>query len=418
MSPCARVVFGAALVALSTLASPAAATADDTFRLDHLELRGNARTRVETIEDLLPRRMPAVYTNDELRELERRVNNLEIFDEVTVTRRGDVLAVKVREKWTLIPNVELSTGNTAEDLRALVGATEYNVLGTANQLSLRAFRAERGWGAGIGYREHEFRRRHWALGVEGGASTASYRFENGSAWNAFRTYEEVTFTSPPIVSPSLNVRAGGFHSYEASYDRILTDVPGRAHSAGTILSVVFNRYEFRDLVPRGLKAEVTAGTGFLSAGDLVQPRHYVEGNAVLAIPVAKYTVLMGRVAFGALTRGNANFSYLVGSIEGVRGLEDNLYRNWLQVFSNVELRQGLPIARRWALQGIVFVDGAVFERFDENGRAADGVAAVSTGIGARLVPTWLASFVLRADVAYLVTPTTRPFVQLGLKQYF
>ena len=415
----ARVLCSAAFSATLLLAEAGhAEVTAPSSTVEALEIEGNTRTRAATIKELLPRALPTVMTDDELGEVERRVRNLEIFDDVTVERRGSVLHVRVREKWTLIPSVELSTGDTAADLRVVLGATEYNLLGTGDQLTVRSFRAERGYGGGVTFREHAFRRRRWSLQLELNASTAEYRYESGTSWGAFRSYGEVTFTSPPFLSEIVNVRVGGFGSYESTHDRVLADVPPQAEGAGTIVALSVNRYTFHDLTPSGVKGEVFAGTGFLAAGtDVLQPRHYVEGYVVGAKPLGARTVLVARVSGGTLTRGNPNFSYLVGSVEGVRGLEDNLYRNWAQVYANLEARHGVWLGPRWALQGVVFVDGAAFERFDERGERGPAVSALSGGLGLRLVPTWLASTVLRADVAYLVAPEPRPFVQLGLKQY-
>lgn len=403
---------------IATLVIARGARAGEPGRIETLEVEGNARTRSSTIAELLPRHLPATMTDAEVRELERRIRNLEIFDDVAIETRGPVLHVRVREKWTLIPNVELSTGQTAEDIQVLLGATEYNVLGTGNQLGVRAFRAERGFGGGISFREHMFRRRRWSLGVEVTASTAQYRFESGTSWEAFRSYDEVTFSSPPFLSEKVNVRIGGFGQYESTSDRVLAEVPARAGGAGTILGLSYNHYRFHDLTPSGVKAEIYGGTGFLATGaEVPQSRHYLDSYAIGALPLAARTVLVARLDGSASTRGNPNFSYLVGSVEGVRGLPDNLYRNWVQGFANLELRHGEWIAPRWAVQGVAFLDGAVFERLDESGGRGPAVAALSGGLGARLVPTWLASTVLRIDVAYLVAPERRPFVQLGLKQY-
>jgi hypothetical protein len=39
-------------------------------------------------------------------------------------------------------------------------------------------------------------------------------------------------------------------------------------------------------------------------------------------------------------------------------------------------------------------------------------------LGARLVPTWISSLVLRLDASRLFEPELAWFTQLGLKQYF
>ena len=155
-----------------------------------------------------------------------------------------------------------------------------------------------------------------------------------------------------------------------------------------------------------MRAEVFVGTGMLVGPEVAQPRHSVESSMTGALPLGSTTVLMARVAGAAFTRGNPNFSALLGSISGVRGLEDSLYRNWIQAFANVELRQSVRIAKRWALQGVVFADGAGFERLTAAGDRGKPLGAFATGIGARV------------DASRLHAPETRWFYQLGFSQYF
>jgi len=147
-----------------------------------VSVTGNGRTRRENLLELLPRKPPAKFTEAELVEFERRVGNLAIFDQVKVDRNGSTLNVELREKWTLIPTVEFSGSQTFADAYALVGVTEYNAFGTGNQLALQVFREQRGWGTVIAYAEHPYRRLRWAFDVAGSASTARFRFEDGSSW--------------------------------------------------------------------------------------------------------------------------------------------------------------------------------------------------------------------------------------------
>jgi hypothetical protein len=130
------------------------------------------------------------------------------------------------------------------------------------------------------------------------------------------------------------------------------------------------------------------------------------------------TVLMAQLTGTALNRGNANFSNLLGSFAGVRGLQDAVYHTWLQGVVNGELRQALPFATRWALQLVAFVDAAAFDRVDAQGRRSRSGWAASTGGGIRVVPTFLAELVLRFDVGRSLGPQQAFFMQWGLSQYF
>jgi hypothetical protein len=158
--------------------------------------------------------------------------------------------------------------------------------------------------------------------------------------------------------------------------------------------------------------------GFFFGSQLPQARHRVELTLKAAVALGPNTVVATRVMSGVTARGNANHNLLPGSVQGVRGLEDARYFSWSMGFVNLELRHALPIAPRWALQGVVFSDAAAFERITERGHRGQAVVAVSYGVGLRLVPTWLSGLLLRFDVARLVLPEPSYFYQYGLSQYF
>lgn len=404
------------LLVLAWVLAPALAFAAAPA-IERTEIVGIAKTRESTILELLPRRPPAMFSDEEIAELERRINNLAVFDDVTVERRGAVLHIAVREKWTLVPTVDFSSGETLADAYAMLGLTEYNFLGTANQAEVKLSREQRGFGIAGRYEEHVFRRGRWSFGADGSFATARYRFEDGNGWRSTAGQTSVWFTSPPL---------GDFAQWMLALEygrEVIDDVQGTtqppdSHTVRSYMGVMWNQFRWKDLVPRGVRGDVFVGTGMLVGTDRAQPRHSVESSAVAALPLGPTTVLMARVSAAAFTRGNPNFSLLLGSISGVRGLEDSLYRNWIQAFANVELRHSIRIAKRWALQGVVFADGAGFERMTATGDRGDVLGAFATGIGARVVPTWLAGIVLRADAARLFAPDQRWFYQLGLSQYF
>lgn len=385
--------------------------------VERTEIAGIAKTRENTILELLPRRLPAVLTDEDVAELERRINNLAVFDDVVVERRGPVLRIVVREKWTLVPSVDFASGETLADSYAMLGLTEYNFLGTANQAELKVSREQRGFGIAGRYEEHVFRRSRWSFGGDGSFSTARYRFEDGNGWRSTAAQTSVWFTSPPLGDYAQWILALEY-GRELIDDVQGTTRPPDSHTIRSYMGLTWNQFRWKDLVPRGVRADLFVGTGMLVGPAVAQPRHSVESSMTAALPLGTTTVLMTRVAGAAFTRSNPNFSALLGSISGVRGLEDSLYRNWIQAFANVELRQSVRIAKRWALQGVVFVDGAGFERLTASGDRGKLLGAFATGIGARVVPTWLAGIVLRVDASRLYAPEARWFYQLGFSQYF
>jgi hypothetical protein len=78
----------------------------------------------------------------------------------------------------------------------------------------------------------------------------------------------------------------------------------------------------------------------------------------------------------------------------------------------------VKIAKRWALQGVLFADAAAFEPMDAHGVPTEWNAAVSTGAGIRVIPTFLTQLLLRLDGSRLYAPEERWFFQFGVTQYF
>jgi len=266
------------------------------------------------------------------------------------------------------------------------------------------------------FSEHESRRHRWAFGGQASYGSSSMRFTDGNAW--FKTLGEVNVwaTSVPLAGPHLRGRTSLFYAHEKISE---VEGPVRPPDGSTIgggAELVWDGYRFDDLVPSGIKAQLGAGAGaFVPAK---QARGYAELSLTAAQPLWPYAVLLARAEGNWTSRGNVNHSSLVGSIEGVRGLEDSLYRNWLQAYTNVELRQALKLFDRLALQAVVFADAAAFAELSAKGAQNGSERAFSGGVGARVIPTFLASLLFRVDVARLVLPTEAWFYQLGVSQYF
>jgi hypothetical protein len=402
---------------------PAAAVAqsgcgDGVRVVGHLTISGNSATSRETVLGALPRSPPAPYSAAELSDFDRRLRNLGIFDDVRVECRGNGLHVAVREKWTLVPELDFATGQTLADTYALLGATEYNLFGSANQLTLSAYREQRGFGFSAFFAEHRYRRRRWAFSAELSFGTAQLRFEDGGQWRTTSTALELTLRSPPLFSPHFNYALGAIISRESVHAAQNAVPPPTTHLIQPYLGFLWDAYRWHDLVPSGLRAETWLTYGGLFGPDPPLPRYTIESTLEAAAALGSFTALVSRVSGAIGTRGNVNYNFLVGSLDGVRGLRDAYYFNWAQVFSNLELRHSLQLGARWALQGVSFVDAALFERMNDVGRRGAAQAALSVGVGVRVVPTWISNFVLRLDGARLLAPEQAWFQQIGLTQYF
>lgn len=398
------------------LSANGAAASSQAHVIERLQISGAKRTQYEAFVTLLPRVPPAWYDDAELEEFARRLSNLAIFDHVAVERAGTELHIVVREKWTLIPEFSLATGKSAADLAIEVGATEHNIMGRGARLEVSVARQQRGFNFVVGLNDHLYGQRRWARGVVLSYTTSSFRFEGGQGWLVNVPKWVAWTSSPPLLSRYLRYQTGLTLQREQ-----MTQVrPGASPPNGYALQVgmglTYDRYHWHDLTPHGISLSVAVGPGFLAPA--AQPRHFAELTLRAALPVARRLVLATRVMASVNSRGNPNASSLVGSIQGVRGLSDSLYRNWAQAFANVELRQAVPVLDRLAVQAVLFADAAAFQRLSPAGSRAERVTALSLGTGLRLLPTFIAEAVLRIDVARLLMPAQVWFSQLGFTQYF
>jgi len=125
-----------------------------------------------------------------------------------------------------------------------------------------------------------------------------------------------------------------------------------------------------------------------------------------------------RSSLAVAAAGNPNHSILIGSIAGVRGLTDNLFCNRAQAYTNLELRHAVPLASRWALQGVLFSDLGTFQSFTQDGNVRGWKGAVSVRAGFRIVPTFLSNTLFRMNLARLLAPTSNSLVQVVTTQYF
>jgi hypothetical protein len=386
--------------------------------VDVVQVTGNSSTAERTLLLLLPRQPPAQYSAVELLEFERRLNNLGIFDRVLVGCAGRRLEIDVREKWTLVPEVDFASGETWEDSYALLGATEYNLFGTANQLSVSAYRERRGFGFSVAFSEHDYQRHSWALGSNFSVSSAAVTFDDDSGWHTTSISWESFARSPPLLTQYFNYVAGLYLSSESVHGVERAVAPPSTRVVQTFMGFSWDAYQWHDLVPHGFRASLWLSTGGLFGVDPPQPRHTVELSVHAALRLAEHTALVTRLEGVLGTRGNVNYGFLLGSLAGVRGLPDARYFDWAHAFVNLELRQSFLPLERWAFQLVAFSDAAAFEPMTASGGRGEADIAFCAGLGARVVPTWISSVALRLDAARLVAPERAWFAQFGLKQYF
>lgn len=425
-----RVILVMALSFSSTIAAPARADDDDEapstvdatadYDVDVVTFEGLERTKPETLLELLPRRAPTRLRGSEIQEVTRRIRNLELFDLVEVDVRGRELHVHVRRKVTIQPIFDFSSGKTFADTSITLGAVENDIDGHGTRLGGEVGYDERTVGFAAWLMMHPYRPRRWANEVQAYFGGSSFRFDgeaSGREWLRQRLGGEFVFLLPFTFGSRWRFELQG-----AIYRETFVKVEGGAEPrsgvyVGPTSEIVFDAFTFHDLTPQGFRANLEIKPGiFLGPAE---PRHEIRLKTLGAVKLAPYTALVAAGNALAVNAGNVNHSILVGSQEGVRGLPDALFRSRSAAYLNVELRQAIPLGKRWYVQGVLFSDQAGFEAMTDRGTVRDATFAWSTGFGARLLPTALVDTLFRVDVARLHYPTELAswFVQLGISQY-
>jgi hypothetical protein len=394
----------------------------------HLEPRGFSRVDLAVVEEVLPSKLPTCLDQAELTEFERRLWTLGLFDEVKVECGGGALSVTVREKWTLIPSADFGTAKTLRDSYFFLALVESNVAGRAIECG--------GYGA---YYERAFSGETWCGEHLLGARRLSYEVNLNYVGSGFVFDDEPFLWERRRTGARIGVRlpfpygrAWRFAVLPNGYHEAITgDAPPTMLQAGWYggvgLRVVYDGYEWHDLVPRGFRFGVEVTPGLYFADGEPTGRHSATAQTLTAFRFSQRTGLVTNVVAEAVNAGNVNHSFLLGSISswrgsfgtvgGVRGLPDNRNRNQAHLFSNVELRHSIGITSRLFVQGAAFADGGVYRRMNSAGQVLPFEPALSGGVGLRLLPTFLAWAILRVDGGRLFLPEQGWFVQLAFSQY-
>jgi hypothetical protein len=395
--------------------------------VDRLGLEGFSRVEPVVVDELMPRALPGCITEAEQTELERRLWALGIFDDVSVTRRDRVLHVRVREKWTLIPTAEVGTAKTAADSYASVVVTESNVAGRAVEC-----------GAWVAYYQRAWTGEAWCAQHQGFARAPSFEgtlTSNGSGFS----FEDAPYTwERRRTGGQVGVRLPFWYgtqwrfawTLEGHQERLDGDLAPRLASEGLHLGfgmrAIWDRLSWNDLVPRGTRVFLSVHPGLFFRPGVDRPRHAFTSQSLTGFQLGARTALLVNLVAEGASPGDPNHSFLLGSVPswrmfpigGIRGLADNVNRNAVHAYGNLELRHAVKLAERWFLQGVAFVDGGVFARMDPLGDVEKARGAISVGGGLRVVPTLLAWLVPRVDAGRALAPAPSWFVLLGLSQYF
>jgi hypothetical protein len=388
-----------------------------------LEVEGLKRLKRSVVEELLPAALPACVSEADIEEIDRRLWTMGLFDQVSVVREGRVLRVTLREKWTLIPAVDVATSRTLVDSFFFASLMELNFLGRAIELGGLAMWSERSPSFEVWASEPVTAARRWSFEGGFGSVGSSILFvDSEHTWNR-RWWGGRIGVRPPFwydsqwrFSMALDV------SHERSTGTVPQGVRSEGVNVGLILRASWDGYEWHDVVPHGTRVSFEATpTIFVTARDVTN-RHGVSVQVLHATKFGTRTALtINGIAEGAWW-GDPNNSLLLGTVSqsrgGVRGLPDNVYRTTAHAFGTVELRRAFELLPTLFLQPAIFVDGGVMARIDSTGAPTAMVPALSGGAGVRIVWTTLAGLVPRIDGGVLLLPQRSWFFTFGLSQYF
>ncbi|MBS0169115.1 MAG: hypothetical protein JSR62_02065 [Nitrospira sp.] len=417
----AWVVWAAVMYGLADSVWPAERMTDltdATMPVEVVHIEGLVHTTEQTLLRLLPRPIPGEFSGAELAEFQRRIRNLSLFDHVQMRLDGSILRIVVQEKLTLAPIVSITSGSSIKDLNATFGLVEYNIGGSATQLGAQFNYSQRGPNVDVWLSQHAFEPDRWAKELKGSYSSNGIRFaDSGTSWTRNRIGGEVELKGPYGYGSPLRYEVVLKMYRESVEEEKGSARPADGFYVGLIPELTWDRYHWHDLVPSGYRLALEFRPGFFFGAN--QQRHEVKVRYLQAIPLGETSVAMiNAVAEAVNNSGNPNHSLLLGSITGVRGLSDNLYRNRTHSYANVELRHAVKVAPRWALQGVLFSDAGAFESFTETGQVRAWQGAVNVGAGLRVIPTFLSNTLLRVDAAHLFVPVQNWLVQVGITQYF
>jgi hypothetical protein len=387
-----------------------------------LEVSGLRRTSESLVRDLMPRPTPGCFSEEDVAEFERRLWDTSIFDDVKVSEENSVLKVAIREKWTLIPGIDFSSGQTIRDSSLNVSLVEGNMFGRASALFGSIGWIQRGINAELLWSENEYLAQRYSFEAALLLVSSEVVFTDAKPWA--RTRIGASFGLRPKYGYSAPVRLvwtlRGYRETSSREDELLPgSVQARGFYASAGARLTWDEYEWQDLTPHGYKISIELYPGLFAGANRLRARHEFNSDFVIATALGERTALLGRVAVDAASPGDPNHAVILGTADGVRGLPDNLFRNALHVYGNLELRHALEITPRIFVQGALFADVATYAQMNIAGEVQGLNAAVSAGGGVRLVPTFLSGVVPRVDAgAVLYQRKPEPFVRFGLAQYF
>jgi outer membrane protein assembly factor BamA len=387
----------ALLAPLLAAALAAGARADDP--LSAIEVEGNERTARDVVVRALGVRPGDRVDDARLPELRQRVLNLRLFQEVEVAKRpagaGPVLAVGVKERWTLIPIpiVGASSGAAQVGLALL----ETNLGGRHKLLGLSAIYSSRGQSGFLLYRDSAVLGTPLLLAAEVVAENklrerAADGFDVAQAWRDRRV--DASVRPGLLLAPRLALRAGPFAALRESRAEDGSPAPPRAGTeVGVAADLELEGQDYRDWFNAGPLVQATLRRALPGLGS-ARSFTLSTARAAWSVPVAGDHAASATVA-AFLSAGDPLLdAFALGGRPGTRGfLTEGL---WAERAASATLDYQMPVWRPgWGtMTAIGFVDAGV-SRW-----AGDTTRWLNPGAGVRLYVRNVALPALGLDFAW------------------
>lgn len=374
------------------------AGADAGDAVSQIVVEGNSRTSRDVILRALDVRPGDRVADDALPALRQRVYNLRVFQSVELEKRpsdaGHVLAVTVKERWTLIPIpiVGASEGSTFGGLVL----SESNLLGRQKQLALMGVFSSRGQTALVMYRDPALFGTRAVLTAEVVAENEKReradRFDVIDAWRDRRF--EASVRPGLRLTDRLSLRAGPFVLLrESRTEDAYAPPPKAGNDFGIVADLDYAGQDYRDWFEAGpfFRARFRE-----SLPDLGSDRRFVQANAEGAWSIQGFRDHAASVSVsGHLVDGDPVLdAFALGGRPGTRGLRSGGL--WVERALTATVDYQVPLWRPgWGtVTGLGFVDSGVSRWRGEDTRW------VAPGAGFRLYVRNVAFPALGMDLAW------------------
>jgi outer membrane protein assembly factor BamA len=382
-------------LALALLAVAPASAADV---VGGIEVEGNARTSRDVILRALAVRPGDRVDDAALPRLRQRVLNLRVFRDVLVEKRGRegeiVLAVRVQERWTLVPIPIAGASDGA--FRAGLAVLETNLLGRRKELAVVAIASSRGQLGAAFYRDPALLGTRALLDAEVVAENEVRERARGDdvvyRWRDRRL--EASVRPGVQLGPRIALRAGPFLLLRSTAAEDGDPAPpGGGRDLGLAWDLEYAGQDYRDWFDAGLALRARGQSALPALGS---GRRFTGGwaRAAIAAPLLRDHA-SSAVVTGFATDGDPVLdAFRLGARPGTRGFREEAL--WAERAVTLTLDHQVPFWRpRWGtVAALGFVDAGVARW------SAERTRWIAPGAGVRLYVRDVALPALGLDLAW------------------